>query len=128
MESDPYGGQQSSFSTRRQTVSRRPGEASRPSVRRNPDAERGVPRGGVQFDVPAGAGGGTGATSTAAPGLNRKRTLVRPERQRVDPTHRNYHYLQHTQQQNMPVQASTTGNRANVPIDEYDDEIGRAHV
>ena len=63
--------------------------------------------------------------------LNRKRTLIRPERQRVDPTHRNYHYLQHTQQQNMPVQASTTGNRANVPIeneyDDYDDEQSQFH-
>ena len=127
MEPDPYANQESSFSTRRQPVSRRPGEASRPSIRRPPDTEN--PVRGVQFDAPPGAGGGagggarggTGPTSSAAPGLNRKRTLVRPERQRVDPTHRNYHYVQHTQQQNMPVQASTTGNRANLPIDEYDD-------
>src|SRR5208282_3845309 len=120
MEQDPYRTQDASFSTRRQTVTRRPGEASRQPIRQPLDVEASPTRGGVQFDIPAGTGGG-GATTSSSGGLNRKRTLVRPERQRVNPTHRNYHYLQHTQQQNMPVQASTTGNRANVPIDEYDD-------
>lgn len=113
------------MATRRGTLSRRPGEASRQPLQRPSDLETGGGRGpGVQFDVPAGGGSGGGTAPSGAPGLNRKRTLIRPERQRVDPTHRNYHYLQHTQQQNMPVQASTTGNRANVPIDddEYDDE------
>jgi len=119
MEQDPYRTQDASFSTRRQTVTRRPGEASRQPIRQPLDVEASPTRGGVQFDIPAGTGGG-GATTSSSGGLNRKRTLVRPERQRVNPTHRNYHYLQHTQQQNMPVQASTTGNRANVPIDEYD--------
>ena len=121
MDDSPYGGQASAFSTRRTTVSRRPGEASRQPIVRRGDVEAATsPRaggGGVQFDVAPGAGTGSGG----ATGLNRKRTLVRPERQRVDPTHRNYHYLQHTQQQNMPVYASTTGNQANVELDDYDD-------
>lgn len=120
MDDSAYGAQTSSYSTRRPTVSRRPGEASRQPLTRPSDVEAGPPPrlgGGVQFDGAAGAGTGT----SGATGLNRKRTLVRPERQRVDPTHRNYHYLQHTQQQNMPVYASTTGNQANVELDEWDD-------
>jgi len=118
MEEDPYAAQGASIGTRRQTISRRPGEASRQARPRQPDVEQPHTR-GVQFDAPAGSGAGMQGGAT---GLNRKKTLVRPERQRVDPTHRNYHYLQHTQQQNMPVQASTTGNRANVPIEDYDDD------
>jgi chitin synthase len=98
---------------RRGTTIRRPGEASRQPIERD-DVEAGR---GVQFNTPAGTG--TGGNNAM---LNRKRTLIRPERQRVDPNHRNYHYLAHTQAQNMPVQASTTGNRANVPIDEYDED------
>src|SRR5271170_709028 len=121
MEADPYGTQGASIGTRRTTVSRRPGEASRAARPRQPDVEVGHTR-GVQFDTPAGTGAGSGGMQGGAMGLSRKKTLVRPERQRVDPTHRNYHYLQHTQQQNMPVQASTTGNRANVPIEDYDED------
>lgn len=119
MDEDPYQMHGATISTRRQATTRRPGEASRQPIERHPDVEPGLTRagGGVQFDIAATAGGGGGNT-----GLNRKRTLIRPERQRVDPTHRNFFYLQHTQQQNMSVQASTTGNRANVPIDEYDDD------
>ncbi|CAI6280354.1 unnamed protein product [Periconia digitata] len=40
--------------------------------------------------------------------LGRKRSLVRPERQRIDPNHPNYHYRKHAQK--MTVQPSTTGN------------------
>lgn len=46
-----------------------------------------------------------------APGaqdLGRKRSLVRPERQRIDPNHPNYHYRKHAQK--MAVHPSTTGN------------------
>src|SRR5579862_9128268 len=108
--------------TRRPSTARRPGEASRMPIERPSDVEGGLVRSRtpVQFDT-SGTGQSTN-TGTNAALLNRKRTLVRPERQRVDPTHRNYHYLQHTQQQNMPVQASTTGNRADAPIDEFDDD------
>jgi len=105
----------------RPLTSRRPGEASRQPIESRPsDVEAAL---GVTFPPgSSGGGGAAGGTSTLASMLNRKRTLIRPERQRVDPTHRNYHYLQHTQQQNMPVQASTTGNRADAPIEDYDYE------
>jgi len=42
------------------------------------------------------------------PDLGRKRSLIRPERQRIDPNHPNYHYRKHAQ--NMNVYPSTTGN------------------
>ena len=48
-----------------------------------------------------------GHGSTAAD-LARKRSLVRPERTRIDPDHPNYHYRKHAQ--NMAVHPSTTGN------------------
>ena len=48
----------------------------------------------------------------ASPGddndLSRKRSLVRPERSRIDKDHPNFHYRQHAQ--NMTVLPSTTGN------------------
>ncbi|KAF2118558.1 chitin synthase 4 [Lophiotrema nucula] len=40
--------------------------------------------------------------------LGRKRSLIRPERQRIDPNHPNYHYRKHAK--NMAVYPSTTGN------------------
>ena len=40
--------------------------------------------------------------------ISRKRSLVRPERNRIDRDHPNYHYRQHAQ--NMTVYPSTTGN------------------
>ena len=46
--------------------------------------------------------------TAAAPALGRKRSLIRPERQRMDPSHPNYHYRKHAQR--MHVQPSTTGN------------------
>ncbi|KAF2186862.1 glycosyltransferase family 2 protein [Zopfia rhizophila CBS 207.26] len=42
------------------------------------------------------------------PDLGRKRSLIRPERQRIDQNHPNYHYRKHAQ--NMTVYPSTTGN------------------
>ncbi|CAL3962353.1 hypothetical protein PZA11_000460 [Diplocarpon coronariae] len=40
--------------------------------------------------------------------LGRKRSLIRPERRRMDHNHPNYHYVQHSA--NMNVQPSSTGN------------------
>lgn len=40
--------------------------------------------------------------------LGRKRSLIRPERQRIDQNHPNYHYRRHAQKMN--VHPSTTGN------------------
>jgi chitin synthase len=49
-----------------------------------------------------------GQNATPAQELGRKRSLIRPERQRMDPSHPNYHYRKHAQR--MAVQPSTTGN------------------
>jgi chitin synthase len=46
--------------------------------------------------------------STPAHELGRKRSLIRPERRRMDPSDPNYHYRKHAQRMN--VQPSTTGN------------------
>ncbi|KAI9171994.1 Chitin synthase 4 [Paramyrothecium foliicola] len=43
-------------------------------------------------------------------GVTRKRSLIRPERNRIDRDHRNYHYHKHAA--NMPVMPSSTGNDA----------------
>ena len=51
----------------------------------------------------ARAGGGGAGND-----LGRKRSLIRPERNRIDQDHPNYHYRQHAQ--NMTVLPSTTGN------------------
>ncbi|KAH7060861.1 chitin synthase 4 [Macrophomina phaseolina] len=53
--------------------------------------------------------------------LNRKRSLVRPERSRIDRDHPNYHYRQHAS--NMNVRPSTTGND---PLTENHDEAETA--
>lgn len=50
----------------------------------------------------------TAQSSSPAQDLGRKRSLVRPERQRIDPNHPNYHYRKHAQK--MAVHPSTTGN------------------
>lgn len=50
-------------------------------------------------------------------GFSRKRSLIRPERNRIDRDHPNYHYRQHAA--NMDVMPSTTGND---PINEEIDE------
>jgi chitin synthase len=49
-----------------------------------------------------------GQQPAPAQDLGRKRSLIRPERQRMDPSHPNYHYSKHAQR--MAVQPSTTGN------------------
>lgn len=49
------------------------------------------------------------AIDTATPvGFERKKSLIRPERNRIDPNHPNYHYRQHAA--GMNVKPSTTGN------------------
>lgn len=49
-----------------------------------------------------------GQSAMPVPELGRKRSLIRPERQRMDANHPNYHYRKHAQK--MTVQPSTTGN------------------
>lgn len=50
----------------------------------------------------------TGQQNTPQPALSRKRSLVRPEHQRIDRNHPSYHYRKHAQ--GMDVQPSTTGH------------------
>ena len=50
----------------------------------------------------------TMANQTGANDFSRKRSLIRPERGRIDRDHPNYYYRQHAQ--NMTVYPSTTGN------------------
>ncbi|KAK2745893.1 Chitin synthase, class 3 [Myotisia sp. PD_48] len=57
----------------------------------------------------------------AAREINRKRSLIRPERHRINRDHPNYHYRQHAQ--NMPTYPSTTGNE---PV--YEDPAEEATV
>jgi chitin synthase len=49
-----------------------------------------------------------GQQSTPTQELGRKRSLIRPERRRLDPSDPDYHYRKHAQRMN--VQPSTTGN------------------
>ena len=51
-----------------------------------------------------------GVTPDPTMELGRKKSLIRPERSRIDRDHPNYHYRQHAQ--NMAVFPSTTGNDA----------------
>jgi len=51
--------------------------------------------------------------------VSRKKSLIRPERNRIDRDHPNYHYRKHAQ--GMDFQPSSTGND---PITEDNDEIG----
>ena len=67
-------------------------------------------------------GGGSGD-------LGRKRSLVRPERNRIDPDHPNYHYRQHARNQNLDVLPSTTGDDPVVEENELGlDEPEREHL
>lgn len=58
--------------------------------------------------------------------INRKRSLVRPERSRIDKDHPNYHYRQHAQ--NMTVQPSTTGNDPIVEDEDDGDDEGETLI
>ena len=58
--------------------------------------------------TPAGEADPIMATYDGSNDLGRKRSLIRPERNRIDRDHPNYHYRQHAQ--NMTVYPSTTGN------------------
>jgi chitin synthase len=51
---------------------------------------------------------GMASGDDGAGAMSRKRSLIRPERNRIDRDHPNYYYRQHAQ--NMPVYPSTTGN------------------
>ena len=60
------------------------------------------------------------ASQTPPTDLGRKKSLIRPERKRIDRDHPNYHYIQHAQ--NMEVYPSTTGN--DPVMEEYVEQRG----
>lgn len=43
--------------------------------------------------------------------FKRKRSLVRPDRERIEPGHRLYNYVSHADDEGINIQASSTGNR-----------------
>lgn len=67
-----------------------------------------MPLGGGGAGGPGGIHGGAHGRTHGGGNFSRKRSLVRPERGRIDRDHPNYHYRQHAQ--NMTVFPSTTGN------------------
>lgn len=59
------------------------------------------------------------SSQLAASDMNRKKSLVRPERRRLDSTDPNFYYRQHALQQHMDVLPSTTGNDPILEEDEH---------
>ncbi|KAK9325973.1 chitin synthase-domain-containing protein [Lipomyces orientalis] len=66
-------------------------------------------------------------TSVSAADFKRKRSLIRPERSRINRDHPTYYYTQHAAQQQMPVLPSTTGNNPTI-YDPDDTGEGSASV
>ena len=54
-------------------------------------------------DVGPSAGGGF---SAAGADVRRKKSMVRPERERIDPNHRLWHYREHAAEDNVNIQPS----------------------
>ncbi|TYJ51248.1 chitin synthase 5, partial [Cryptococcus floricola] len=48
---------------------------------------------------------------SAAGDIRRKKSMVRPERERIDPNHRLWHYREHAAEDQVDVQPSSTGNQ-----------------
>lgn len=54
----------------------------------------------------AGYGAGFSGAAGAGADVRRKKSMVRPERERIEPGHRHYHYREHAADDNIPVQPS----------------------
>src|SRR5271154_310354 len=91
--------------------SRNRSQANSPSRPTRRDSRPGTPGSWVDDREP------TMATQVAGSDLGRKKSLIRPERNRIDRDHPNYHYRKHAR--DMEVLPSTTGND---PITEDDDD------
>ncbi|KAI9818972.1 MAG: Chitin synthase, class 3 [Thelocarpon impressellum] len=91
------------YSPTRKSASRKQGYAK--AAPHTPTGDREPLSPNMGTPIGAGGGGGGGAPNTD---FTRKRSLVRPERNRIDRDHPNYHYRQHAA--NMAVLPSTTGN------------------
>ncbi|WOO78852.1 Chitin synthase 3 [Vanrija pseudolonga] len=69
----------------------------------------------AQLGYEEGGYGGHPSFSQASGDVRRKKSMVRPERERIEPGHRQYHYREHANDDNVRVQASNTGNRPYAP-------------
>ncbi|ORY25238.1 chitin synthase-domain-containing protein [Naematelia encephala] len=61
--------------------------------------------------VDAGASNVQGFSSSNGADVRRKKSMVRPERERFDPGHRLFYYREHAQEDQMNVLPSSTGNQ-----------------
>ncbi|OCF78226.1 chitin synthase [Kwoniella mangroviensis CBS 8886] len=61
--------------------------------------------------VDAGAQNMQGFSASNGADMRRKKSLVRPERERIDPGHRLWHYREHATEDQVDVQPSSTGNQ-----------------
>ncbi|OCF32337.1 chitin synthase [Kwoniella heveanensis BCC8398] len=61
--------------------------------------------------VDVGSQNPQGFSSSNGADMRRKKSLVRPERERIDPGHRLWHYREHAEQDQVDVQPSSTGNQ-----------------
>jgi chitin synthase len=64
----------------------------------------------VQYDsgfVDVGSSNPQGFSSNNGADVRRKKSMVKPERERVDPGHRLWHYREHAAEDNLDVQASS---------------------
>ena len=64
----------------------------------------------VQYDsgfVDVGSSNPQGFSSNNGADVRRKKSMVKPERERMDPGHRLWHYREHAAEDNLEVQASS---------------------
>lgn len=61
----------------------------------------------AQLGYEEGGYGGHPSFSQASGDVRRKKSMVRPERERIEPGHRQYHYREHANDDNVRVQASS---------------------
>ncbi|KIR58105.1 chitin synthase [Cryptococcus bacillisporus CA1873] len=58
-------------------------------------------------------------------GVRRKKSMVRPERERIDPNHRLWHYREHAAEDQVDIQPSSTGNQ---PYNQYNNQRSGANL
>ncbi|BFZ61984.1 Chitin synthase, class 3 [Saitoella coloradoensis] len=71
------------------------------------------------LEMMSGTAGASTSLARSGSGINRKKSLVRPERNRVDPDHPNYQYRQHVLATNATVMPSATGEVPRGPMTEF---------
>ncbi|WVQ83493.1 hypothetical protein IAT38_005634 [Cryptococcus sp. DSM 104549] len=61
--------------------------------------------------VDVGGNNPQGFSASNGPDVRRKKSMVRPERERIDPNHRLWHYREHAAEDQVDIQPSSTGNQ-----------------